>query len=137
MAQSALKFIDRTKLPKLKNVSLYAAEQALYKFASFIYVSGRGLIRSRKKPSAPGKPYSRGTGVLKKALGVDRDTANGTAAIGYRFAQKTADVHELGGYNSANKKNYPRRSVLEPALEKGISDFSKKYAQDFQKYFNM
>ena len=137
MAKSAFKFVNQTKLPKLKNVAIAAADRALYKYASFIYVAGRSLIRKRKKASKPGTPFSRGTGVLKKALGVDRDTAAGTATIGYRFAHNAADAHELGGLNQSNKKRYPRRSVLEPALAKGIADFEKKFKDDFQKYFKM
>ena len=136
MASSALKFIDKTKLPQLRNASLEAGQKALYKMAGFIVMSGRQSIRSRKKPSKPGMPFSRGTGALKKALGADRNESQGTVAIGYRFGHKTADLHELGGKNSQGNR-YPRRSVLEPALTKGIADFSKKFEKDFQRYFKM
>ena len=136
MATSALKFVDQTKFPQLNNVSLKAAERALYNLARFIQMSGRQAIRPRKKPRGPGKTYNRGKGVLKRLLWVERDNAKGSAVIGYRGKNKIADLHELGGKNYAGDV-YPSRSALEPALEKGIRDFTRKFPKDFERYFNM
>ncbi len=136
MAQSALKFIDKTKLPQLKNVAIKSADKALYNLARFIAMSGKQSIRQKKKPSKPGTPFGRASGALKKALWVERDNAKGTAVIGYFHGHKVADLQELGGRNKLGRK-YPRRSALEPALEKGIKDFKKKFADDFERYFKM
>jgi hypothetical protein len=137
-AKRGVKFVDKIKFPKLAKVTLSAAEKALYKLATFIHKSATSSIRARKKPSQPGTPYSKGSGFLKKSIIVERSPAEGLARIGYFRGNKVADTHELGGVlGQRRKRRYPRRSALEPALEKGIADFEKKFPGDFQKYFRM
>lgn len=126
-------FKDYTNYGKLKNDINRSAISALYRLASFMTTSAKSLIRKRKKPSNPGKPYSRGTGFMKNSIITVKDDRS--IITKYYRGQKVGAVMEFGGINPLNKNMYPDRPVFEPALKKAIRDFDKKFPEDFQKYF--
>jgi len=129
----ATSFKDFTNYKKLGQDSDRAAVKALYVLGAFVTKSAKGLIRAKKKPSKPGKPYSRQTGFMKNSIITVKDDRS--VITKYYRGVILGAVHEDGGLNPLNRKQYPERAVFGPALGLGIRDFNKKFPKEFQKYF--
>jgi hypothetical protein len=73
-------------------------------------------------PSKPGKPYHRGSGMLRGALVYDPDTGRGEVKVGYSRFGDVAELHELGGtvQRLISQAKYPARPALEPARQRTI-----------------
>jgi len=133
------RLVDKTNYRNFAAMSLKAADKALYDLARYIQQAAVWSIKSTndmRKYSPPGTPFfshRQNSMTMKKSLIVERE--EGRALIGYFRGNIVGDIHEFGGVNPLNKKFYPARPVLGPALEKGKSDFARKFPEAFNKYF--
>lgn len=126
-------FVSLVDFSKLKKEAEKAAYKSLYTLAGYITKSAKWSIRKSKKPSAAGTPYHTQTRFMKNSIVTVRD---GRSAIVQYYRGKTlGSVHEFGGINPLNKNKYPARPVLGTALGKAIADFSRKFPEEFQRYF--
>ena len=119
-------FFDSAKVIKRTD---RATRRALSKFGAFVRRTSKQSIRKRKKTSAPGKPPSSHTGLLKKFIFFGYDARNKSVVIGpERLSQnKRGDapsVLEYGGSIKVKRRGQNRsvkikqRPFMGPAFEK-------------------
>lgn len=127
-----------SEFEKMQQARQRAKDRFLYKAGGKIRGVARDLTRQKKPaPSEPGKPYRRGSGMLRDSIVFNIDKAQSNVAVGYFRYTKASDLHELGGIRRINKQvvRYPRRPVLEPALEKSIAYLKNKWPEEYREVF--
>ena len=122
-------FFDRPKVMKAVD---RATRRVLSKFSAFVRTTARSSIRRRKGASAPGKPPSSHTGLLKRFIFFGYEPRQRSVVIGpSRLNQKVGDApHALehGGTSTiveGTRRNRTKRRVtiaarpfMGPAFEK-------------------
>lgn len=105
-----------------------ATRRVLSKFGAFVWRSAKSSIRKRKKPSAPGKPPSSHTGLLKKFIYFAFDPNRRSVVIGPVRLNRDEGVPPLLEYGGTAKRRkrggkmatvmYKARPYMGPAFEK-------------------
>jgi len=105
-----------------------ATRRVLSKFGAYVRRSARSSIRKRKRPSAPGRPPSSHTGLLRKFIYFAFDPDRRSVVVGpvqlHRRASGVPLVLEYGGrttvrsYRQARKVTILPRPYMRPAFEK-------------------
>ena len=122
-------FFDR---PKVMNAVDRATRRVLSKFGAFVRTTARSSIRRRKGASAPGKPPSSHTGLLKRFIFFGYEPGNRSVVIGpARLNQKVGDAPhalEYGGTSTVvegtqrnrttRRAKIAARPFMGPAFEK-------------------
>ena len=98
----------------------------------------RDLTRGNPKKVRPaGKPWRRGTGLLRDMIRFDPDYGRREVWLGFRAGQKVGDLHEFGGTvrKPGRMLEYPERPVIQPAREKAIESGRDKWGDMWGKVF--
>jgi len=109
-----------------------ATRRVLSRFGAFVRTTARSSIRKRKRPSAPGRPPSSHTGLLRKFIFFGYDRQRQSVVIGpMRLNQKTGDALEALEYGGPStvvegrrgkrrrrRINVAARPFMGPAFEK-------------------
>jgi hypothetical protein len=113
-----------------------AGEKALSKFASFVWTAAHQSIRN-KNASPPGTAMGRGSGFMRDSLVVENFYGR-EIHIGFFRGWRVGDLHEWGGRKegrSGKSYLYPERPTMRLALAKAEQDYSRKFPEDFARYF--
>lgn len=128
-------FFDSAKVIKQTDK---ATRRVFSKFGAFVRRTSRRSIRKRKKPSAPGKPPSSHTGLLKKFIFFGYEPTKKSVVIGpARLSRKNQgqapSLLEYGGSiavkrgKKRQRVNIKKRPFMGPAFEKEKPNVAKMW----------
>ena len=123
---------------KVINKTDKATRSVLARFGAYVRRTARRSIRKRKKPSAPGKPPSSHTGLLKKFIffgyePVKKSVVIGPARLTRKNQGEAPSLLEYGGSTTlkrGKKKqrvNIKARPFMGPAFEKEKPNIPKMW----------
>ena len=104
-----------------------ATRKVFSRFGAYVRTAARSSIRKRKSVSAPGKPPSSHTGLLKKLIYFGYDASRRSVVIGPAPLRGTAEAPPLLEYGGRARRrdrrgkvrtmNYRARPFMGPAFE--------------------
>ena len=118
------------KPKRLRKKTKQGNVRSLFRAASFIRVTARRSIRTRKKKTAPAgrPPFTRGKRRLKNAIlfAVDRKRERALIGPDFQVVGPAGAIHEFGGQFRGER--YDRRPFMGPALAKTKDKLPKMWA---------
>jgi hypothetical protein len=138
-----LDFKVLTKTDELIRQSIKSREKVLQRFGEQMWFAATALTRGNpRKVRAPGKPWRRGSGLLRGSILYETD-GTGEVALGFgrESFRDVGSLHEEGGAvnrrekGKTKRKFYPARPVLTPAMDRAVKKVAKKWPDLYRAYF--
>lgn len=126
-------FFDRIKVTTALDKKTL---KILNRFGATVRKTAQYSMRTKKGPSAPGKPpHSHDRKLLRKLLFYSLDTSGKSVVVGPVLKESSARVmiprlHEKGGYTVSKdgiRRKYEKRAYMKPAFDVHVGKVAQAY----------